>query len=608
MANSDSEDEDIISQDDIDALLESSAMDEESMDDLSLDLDDDAGDLSQDDIDSLMGGLDLSDGEAADDDGEFDQDDIDALLEGDEFDEGGAGEEEDDDEFISQDDVLQFLNSEAAATTASGPTLSDENQENEAPEEGGQDAATDPGDEELPGEPESDLDEFDLDELDLDELDSEPSQTAGDTSDEGESSPLDGDELEALTLEDGDTAASDDEVVVDAPGAETSDEADVVDISLEDDDDGYLIDGSQALPIEENLVSQDALDELLSAFSEKESQVAPEDEGAQGPMEEGDAPLEIDLDDGELDLDALDIGEPAGDGADGEELDGDDLDGDTVSQEDIDALLMESEGEEDALEDEDDILISQDDIDTLLQAADQEDEDVLGDIMEDMGDDDLDDVNLDEGFEDDDLFELDEDDPGENPLDQVVLEAPVDVEDSLDPPPEKSRLKTIVLALVGVILVLGVSVPTAYFLFFSGEDGVVVDEAVPLVAVQEKEGGAQVVTPDSGTAEPVAMVRKSGSLLLSDFVIMASDRARDMAYITTDVVIDYSDQRAYHEINDNLPFYRDLIYETLRKNLVWEKRNQVTEADLLWEIENSIKKVLPPHYIDQVSFKSFKIT
>ena len=604
MANSDSEDDDIISQDDIDALLNSSAMDEKSMDDLSLDLDDDAGELSQDDIDSLMGDLDFSgDGEPEEEEGgeeeggELSQDDIDALLGGDD-----DAPDDEDDEFISQDDVLQFLNSEAAATTASGPTVADgepgngnkedevavPNAKDENPSDGDaidlSDLGSDEAEPDAPGSDPDEADSLDLDELNLDELD-----------------------LDDLGLDDEESAGApdldeDDNLQVPIDGEDESDEA--VDISsAADDDDGFLIDESQALSIEENLVSQDAMDDLLQAFSQEDTPVeAPEDEDAgDGPVE-GDSP-EIDLDGDDLNLDDLGL-DLEGDDRDEDPMGDDALDQDAVSQEDIDALLMESEGDDEALEDEDDILISQDDIDTLLQAADQEDEDVLGDIMEDMGDDDLDDVNLDEGFDDDEFFELDEDGTGEDALGQVVLEAPADVE--FEDTPSKFKIKSIVLAFVGVILVLGVSIPTAYFLFFSSEDAVVVEESVPVAATEMEDGGGEVIGEKAD--EPVAVIRKSGSLLLSDFVVMASDRATDMAYITTDIVIDYTDQRAYHEINNNLPFYRDLIYETLRKNLVWEKRNQVTEADLLWEIENSIKKVLPPHYINQVSFKAFKIT
>jgi len=93
---------------------------------------------------------------------------------------------------------------------------------------------------------------------------------------------------------------------------------------------------------------------------------------------------------------------------------------------------------------------------------------------------------------------------------------------------------------------------------------------------------------------------------LTDFVILAADQQKDLTYIYADISIDYSDQRAYHEINNHLAFYRDLIYEAIKTNLVSEKRNQVTESDLLWGVETSLKKVLPPHFIEKISFKTFR--
>ncbi len=90
--------------------------------------------------------------------------------------------------------------------------------------------------------------------------------------------------------------------------------------------------------------------------------------------------------------------------------------------------------------------------------------------------------------------------------------------------------------------------------------------------------------------------RMSGTILLTDFIILASDQSRTMTYVYADVSIDYSDQRAYDEINSNLAFYRDLIYGAIQTRLVSEKNNEVTEADLLWGVETSIKRCCRPIY------------
>jgi len=142
-------------------------------------------------------------------------------------------------------------------------------------------------------------------------------------------------------------------------------------------------------------------------------------------------------------------------------------------------------------------------------------------------------------------------------------------------------------------------------LFFS-QDAAQLSELKPVpVAMEESGRDIEVAIVDINT-EAVRVLKKSGNIVLADFVILSSDLSTDMAYVTADISIDYSDQRAYHEINDNISFYRDLIYESIQKNLVWEKRNEVTEDDLIWGIESTLKKVLPADYIEKVSFKSFK--
>jgi len=100
-------------------------------------------------------------------------------------------------------------------------------------------------------------------------------------------------------------------------------------------------------------------------------------------------------------------------------------------------------------------------------------------------------------------------------------------------------------------------------------------------------------------------INRAGNMVLKNFVILASDLSKEMAYITTDVSIDYSDQKAYHEIQNNLSFYRDLIYDSIKKSLASGKRDQITEADILWKVETTLKKIFPGTYIDRVSFQSF---
>jgi flagellar basal body-associated protein FliL len=531
MSDSNVEEESLISQDDIDKLLDSSSSEEaeeklETGNDSNTDMDE-LGELSQDDIDNLLNGstLDAKAGAIEEDPldedmGELSQGDIDSLMsKGSEMgSEMGSDTGDDEDmELISQDDIDRLMN-----PSANEALLSPENED------------ISPGD-------------FN----DPDEL-----------------------------------------------------------ISVEDD---YVINASEAFDVSDCLVTQETMDELIrnapgteeiSDSKEISDPVVLDAEVESEPVaqvSEEPMPEELEEDDLSMEASSDELEELIEEDV---EFDWENQDNDDVSQDDIDALLLEDPDDNgDILEDEDDILISQDDIDTLLTAADPDDEDVLGDFMgDDM------DVSLDDDFDDEDI--LDSDDISEHGGDQVVLERLDDAgagEDKSSGSGKgwknwyKSRM---VIAAASAILVLGISVPTVYFLFFSKDPAKISEQQmVPLVL--EEQGRDVEVTSVDIDAKATPEIKKPGTILLKDFVVLSSELSKDMAYVTADISIDYSDQRAYHEINNNLSFYRDLIYESIQKSLVWEKRNEITQADIVWGVEASLKKVLPPHYIKKVSFKSF---
>ncbi|WDP87275.1 MAG: hypothetical protein HUN05_20870 [Desulfobacter sp.] len=130
-------------------------------------------------------------------------------------------------------------------------------------------------------------------------------------------------------------------------------------------------------------------------------------------------------------------------------------------------------------------------------------------------------------------------------------------------------------------------------------------ESVPQ-SVQEGTRDLEIASVTIEEEQALLNTRRSGTIVLADFVILASELSKKMTYVYADISIDYSDQRAYHEISNNISFYRDLIYESIQTRLVSEKQDELTEADLIWGVENSLKKVLPPHYIKKISFKTFR--
>lgn len=617
MSDPNLEEESLISQDDIDKLLDSSSIEEaegelESRKNNTPDLED-LGELSQDDIDSLMGGAD----DAADEDimGELSQDDIDSLM-------GGNDDTADADEMgeLSQDDIDSLM---GGADEVADEDAADEDEIGELSQEdidslmGGTDDAAD---------------EDEMGEISQDAIDSLMSRDTGE--EDIDSSDLAGEEEidELISMDDIQSLIGETEGEIPDSDGKTEDSLAISEVpdgtAVVSDD--FVIDAAEALDVSQCLITQDTLDELIrnapGPGDVPDTIILDSDPEPDIPVSAGDAdseepslePVVLDMDvqsdPGSMDVPGLDdldmdVSDDEFEGL----LDADDIQldlgspaGDDVTQEDIDALLQESDEEEDLMGDEEDILISQDDIDTLLMAADQEDEDVLGDMMgDDM------DAGMDDDYEDEDILDMEGEADTGSRGDQVVLEGGDDAKpDEGGSKASEKRWKNLfksklVIAAASAILVLGISVPSVYFLFFS-HDPAQIPEKMPVPMTMEAPGRDIEVASVNIDTQAMPEVKKSGNIILTDFVVLASDQSKDMAYVTVDISIDYSDQRAYHEINNNLSFYRDLIYESIQKNLVWEKRNEVTEADLIWGVETTLKKVLPSNYIERISFKSFR--
>ncbi len=585
------EEDSLISQNDIDKLLESSSIEEVegefANDD---DLADELGELSQDDIDNLMNSNLPDPDNSAEQLNKLDEQDT-------------ADPEDGEMELISQDDIDQLMNSNVTS-----------NKDTET------------------GSEEEDFGE--LSQTDIDRL-----MNPGPVSDEKELSALDDDEdFEEFSKDDikalmktQDSKPERENLPEDMSMDNLNLEEDIlvnekiekprspVGKSREKEDD-FVINEAQAVGVADCLISQITMDELIRNFNTAPASdpvildEEPQDElKSTIPPEQNEFKMPIDVSpDG-----TEDFLKPVSD-VDVLELNDDRED---VSQEDIDALLSEPD------EEEDDILISQDDIDTLLMAADQEDEDVLGDLMEKGSGSDLDDMIFDEDIlekgvaeeaaEEEEAEEA-EDEENEENEDQVVLQG----DDEVVVKPKKKKIKAgspwykkkLVLVSAAFLVILGIIVPVAYFLIPSGEQKA--PEVVNVPQAPEKntqmpekntQREVEIETVET-TVNPPVEDKKPGNMVLKDFVILSPDSSKSMTYITADISIDYADQKAFKEIQNKLPYFRDLIYDSISKSLVVEKQETITEAEILSVVEMTLKKALPANFISRVSFISFKIS
>ncbi len=495
-----SEEESLLSQDDIDSLMNFGLGDDqdnvdengEDQNDGAQNEEDEAAELSQDDIDALMGGGNSSPDPVPDEEeeGELSQEDIDRMLG-----KGSASEDEEDEdisELISMDDIQKVINS--------GDENSAENIPENSPE----------------GTP---VPEF----------------------------------VPSAQKEDGDE---------------------------EEDESDFIIDESEAGALEDNLILQEVLDALMQGPLEDIPQEAVTEEGSTGEPEAGNSfdPAALRAEPSQ-ESDALVILEDAAAEPD--------VDPEDITQQDIDSLLMESDDEPVVGGDEDDILISEDDINTLLMVVDQEDEDLLGDIAEPQ----------DSGFAD--FQDQDSDDQ------PVVLEG-LDGEDEAPQASSSSRpwfASRLFLVAASVLLFIAIAVPATYFLFFSKDQ----DPLVADVQSQDTLMGelAQYDTETEIDTDDFAGLASTGQLVLKGFIVPVADSSHELAYVEADVSIDYTDQRIPDEIQSNISFYRDIVFDAIKTGVEQGKKEQITAAALIWAVENSLKKVLPGRFIEKVGFSSF---
>ena len=530
MSASNSDDDTLISQDDIDKLLSSSSLDEAEAAIGSSD--DELGELSQDDIDSLLNnvsldvddsGDDVAPGESNGDDLELvSQDDIDRLMGGvldDGPDSAEAGEPYGDDlELVSQEDIDRLM----------GGVLDDE------PEEDDQELVS----------------QDDIDRLMNGALDDGPE-------------PVKADEPEA-----------DDQEMV-------SEDADAP-VSTVTDTPELLIDESEAVDVEECLVTQETIDLLLAEASDPAPEPAPAPAPAPEPELQAEPESETEP---EIDLEELLGPDPVPPAAVTEDQE--------VTQDDIDDLLQ---GDELGYGAEDSDLISQNDIDELLLDSEEEDEDILGNLDGDPP------ADLD-FTTDSDKLDLEEH--------QVILEEAEEaladlahLESDLDEavPAGKWYRSKKVLACCAAIFILAVTLPVGYFTFFTTKEPALVplEPVADLSPLQEP----QVATVEIDLTAP-SKTMGPGNLVLKDFFLLVPGKKSGLSYVTASVSIDYSDHRALTAINRHLPLYRDLIFDAMGSALGSEKVDKVTEADLLGNIKEALNRVLPGQYVDRVTFTAF---
>jgi len=500
-------------------------------------IDDDAL-ISQDDIDKLLNSLSSNEPESAhgdlekeseeDDLGELSQNDIDALLNStslgvDPFeveDTLSSKPDSEDMELFSQDDIDRLMNSAAPDEKASAvedkPVKLDE---------------PDSDDMEL-------FSQDDIDQLMNSVLPGEETSARVNKADTADMDLVSQDDIDDLM----NSVLPDDKV-------STNMDMDILDKNTLKPDDEILLDISQSVSIDKNLITQELIDRLLS-----ESVSAAIPAPAVTPPVEPPAPV--------VSKEPDPVGEKIGD-------------------------LLQGVGPADDLDEND--LISQDDIDDLLKDSEQEDEDIIGD------------------WDGDGDFSVDHEESHGEDLQVVLEEAEETLAELAGISPEelthgrKSYGYKKILALSSVFLVFFVASSLGLYKFFNREVIVVAPPQVAEVLPPPEQPAAVVAIDLTGQNK----AKRPGTLVLEDFVVLVPGKVTGISYISASLSIDYLDQRAEAEINSHLSLYRDVIFNAMGLALESIKVDKITEADLLSNIKESLNRVLPDKYVERVTFAAF---
>ncbi len=596
-------DDEIISQDDIDKLLNASVNDENDGEnaaeaDIPSASGDEFAELSQEDIDNLLSGGPLGSDSSVDEADELDtlddvdnsdniaksgtdldsdsdlngindldlisQDDIDKLMNSADADTGHQSSDseqaidlalDDDDD----DDDLNFISQEDISKLVKGSSLSDDKIVRTSTSEPMEQ------DVEINSEDDSEEESDELDLVSQDDIDKLLNDLSTDS--DGDMQP---EEDNA-----GDSGENFNEV-----GSDDVEESVISSDEPEISSQEQVLDESDAFDIEDCFIDQDTIDRL---FDEDSAEL---ESASDNGVEESDN-VAIDL---ETEVDEKD------------------------ASEDLDTLLEDSPDEPEALdEDAGEVsdLISQDDIDELLKGTDEEEEDILGDIdgKEDLGD---------QGFGDDiDLEDVE--------TDQVVIEEADESDESSDSGEfideiynadgknEKDKLKKrwykskLILAGLGTFIILLSIGSGYYFFFYRHHSGIKSNkENMALNSLSGKNQAGNINDANFPTFPQVQVHHGPGTIAMNGFIVLSPVDNKKITYIKADISVHYLKGQALDEIKKHLPFYRSVIYDAVRKVLQPGNEKKVTKENLSEIIRNALNQVMSEKYIDQVFFTSFK--
>ncbi len=180
------------------------------------------------------------------------------------------------------------------------------------------------------------------------------------------------------------------------------------------------------------------------------------------------------------------------------------------------------------------------------------------------------------------------------------------IRDKQKHPSENNNSKK-VLSYILIAFILVILLPAGYFSFFYKLNNGTKPFKLQINADQKTKTNFMPVSSQStGNNPKISVVRNSGDLELKNFLILTSDGKNDIVYITADILIRYTNKQAYNKIMNHTAFYRNIIYDAMKKSIEIENTNKIVKKYLSGTIKATLNTAIKAQYIDKVTFISFE--
>ena len=260
-----------------------------------------------------------------------------------------------------------------------------------------------------------------------------------------------------------------------------------------------------------------------------------------------------------------------------------------VSQDEIDRLLSQadelSDAPSDAPDDEAAPEASSEDLDDFLEEETVEDK--TADEDEVVDSDDLDDLLEEETVKDETAVK--------EPIDRVILEEVPEA-----PKKKTPRAKYIwplhkdFLITLSAVFFLGTALNGSFWMYNKRSLRVIAPEVLSFPVVN---------TPIAKA--PTTFRMSPRAITLKGFLVPAPAERKDLTYITADVSIELTHSKAVSLIKAHAPFYRNIIYDVIKKVLGALDKSKISEISLKIEILKALNGSVPERSVRDVIVETF---